>query len=209
MAANSTTQTDQTAYFETIVCTDKSDGSADWHYICNLCSRRLDDGPCPDHAPTDIPGLRLVECDAEPRHPSVWFVDGDYYEPPCMYCISADQAKRIDYFQRCRHWAWRRTRLFSRITGRAYALGIIGGSGSSYGNGEYAHHGCTYGLRWRGKRNYILGWPTWKWSCLLKQRHWPAEFVGLNSCSKCFPCPDCGATRGCHYGCENKPKVST
>lgn len=197
-----------TAYFEMLVMGEAEDGSTVCHFACNICDRNVDDEPCPDHAPTDVPGLTLTECTAEPRHARVWTLAGDYYDAPCMYCVADDQAKKIAYHERCRHWGWRRTRLAHWAALKAYSLGIAGGGGAEYSGGEYGHHGCIIMPRWRGKRHYILGWPRWKWSCLLKQRHWPGEFVGLDSCSKCLPCPDCGATVGCHYGCDNQSQVS-
>jgi hypothetical protein len=27
-------------------------------FRCNICDRTLTDGPCPDHAPLNVPGLR-------------------------------------------------------------------------------------------------------------------------------------------------------
>src|SRR4051812_41736289 len=99
------------AYFEEFVMDDGPDGSPDYHFACNICARRLHGGPCPDPAPLDVPGLQLVKCDAEPRHPHGWMVASDAFEPPCMYCASACAHDRIDYLTRCRHWAWRRSRL--------------------------------------------------------------------------------------------------
>jgi len=52
-------------------------------------------------------------------------------------------------------------------------------------------------LTWRdlcGRRPYVLGWPAWKWHCLLRAHHWPGEPIGLGLCAKCAPCPECGST---------------
>lgn len=199
-----------TAYFETLVLGETPDGELDCYFACNICDRRLDDGPCPDHAPLNVPGLQLADCYAEPRHPRTWALAGDNYGIPCMYCAYDALDERVQYLERCRHWAWRRTKLFKKLAGRAYALGIVGGYGISGGGGQYAHRGCAYGFRWRGSRSYILGWPTWKWSCLLRKRHWPAVFVGLESCTKCLPCPDCGGTGPeCLYACGSQREASS
>lgn len=191
------------AYFETLIMGDGPDGRLDCYFACNLCDRRLDDGPCPQHAPLNVPGLQLADCTAEPRHARTWVLDGDTYGAPCMYCAYDAMNERVKYLERCRHRGWRRTRPFKWLAGCAYSLGIVIGYGISHGGGEYGHNGCAHGFRLLGKRSYILGWPTWKWSCLLRKHHWPATFVGLDSCSKCLPCPDCGSTTSCFSGCEN------
>lgn len=58
----------------------------DWGWICNAddCTWRADESPCPEHVPS-VPGLRLVECTAEPRH-FVWVVDRDDYGHGCPLC---------------------------------------------------------------------------------------------------------------------------
>lgn len=197
-------KTTEQPYKELFVMEPTEDGSPDCYFVCNVCERSVDDGPCPDHAPLNVPGLQLVECDASPRHPHVWMVDSEAYGPPCMSCLYDAQKEKLDYLQRCRHTWVRRTRLFRRLARYAYALGIVVGYGTSLGGGQYGHHACTHGFRWRGRRPYVLGWPTWKWSCLLGERHWPGVFVGLNSCAKCLPCPECGSSTSCFDDwCEN------
>lgn len=184
---------------------DGDDDSPKAYFICNVCGVTVDDAPCTEHAPLNTPGLILVECDATPRHSRTWVLDSEGFTPPCMYCMYDGLQERVDYLERCRHWPWRRSRLFWRLASRAYWLGIVSGYGTSFGGGPYGHRGCAHGFGWRGQRPYILGWQRWKWSCLLRGRHWPGEFVGLGCCSKCLPCPDCGATSGCIDGCENTP----
>jgi hypothetical protein len=199
-----------TAYYETLVMDEDPQGDTICYFACNICERRLDDGPCPDHAPLDVPGLQLAECDAKRRHACTWVLAGDNYGVPCMYCAYDTLNERLKYLDRCRHWGWRRTRLFKKLADRAYALGIVGGYGISHGGGQYDHHGCAHGFRWRGKRNYVLGWPTWKWSCLFRKRHWPATFVGLDACTKCYPCPTCGGTGPeCLHACSNRRETSS
>ncbi|MGI8333433.1 hypothetical protein ACRYCC_26070 [Actinomadura scrupuli] len=196
------------AYLEVFVMDDRPDGNPDCYFACNICERRLDDGPCPDHAPLNVPGLQLVECDAQPRHPHVWMVASEAYDPPCMYCAYELQQGRIDELTRCRHWGWRRSRLFGRVASRAYGLGVVTGYGTSFGGGPYAHHGCVHGFHWRGRRPYILGWERWKWNCLFRQRHWPGVFIGMECCAKCAPCPECGSTTTCFYGTCDNPAVT-
>ena len=60
---------DTLAYQEQFVLVDDEyTGPAGTAFACNICGTPVDDQPCPDHAPTAVPGLRLVDCDAEPRH---------------------------------------------------------------------------------------------------------------------------------------------
>lgn len=181
------------------------DGSPDCYFVCNICDRRVDDAPCPDHAPINVPGLFLVPCDATPRHVRVWILDFDTrdYGVPCMYCAHEAMQERVEWLERCRHWPWRRWKLLWRLASLAYGLGVIAGYGGSYG-GKYGHHGCVGWFRWRGHRPYILGWQDWKWGCLLRQRHWPGVFLGAGCCSKCAPCPDCGSTDSCFGGACDK-----
>lgn len=180
---------------------DDLDGYPDAYYICNTCGAKLDDAPCAEHAPLNVPGLILIDCDATPRH-YAWTLDSEAYPPTCMACAWRDLYDRHSKCEHSRHRAWRRWRITRWVARWAYALGIISGSATSYGGGGC--HGCLSRVCWRGSRPYILGWPRWKWSCVLRGRHWPGEFVGLESCTKCLPCPDCGATTGCIYFCDNQ-----
>lgn len=187
-------------YYETLVCGDSVDGLGDWYFACNICARRLDDQPCPDHAPTEVPGLRLVECDANPPH-RMWRVDGDQYDPPCMICEAAALQARLDWHERCRHWGWRRWRITHRLAGKAYVLGLIAG----HGTGGRHCKGCLSHLGWRGHRPYVLGLVDWHWACLLRRRHWPVTRPGFDFCGKCYPCLSCSGA-SCFGGiCENQP----
>lgn len=116
---------------------------------------------------------------------------------------------------------WRRWRLTRWLFGRLYWLGITawGGSignhcqlfvpypdpcrGHPPGWGWVAH-----GPGWRSlirPRYYVLGWEAWKWGCLLRRRHWPAEHIGLGMCGRCAPWPCCGATTRAHAAwCEGE-----
>lgn len=68
----------------------------DWGWLCNQdgCHNRIDEVPCPDHAPKVFPGLRLVECGAEPRH-YLWAHDSDSYGPPCFWCMRDDYHREL------------------------------------------------------------------------------------------------------------------
>jgi hypothetical protein len=92
-------------------------------------------------------------------------------------------------------------RLHVRAASRVYSLGLSSGS-------SFCHDGDgtnTVTIHWRGKRCYFLGWPRWKWRCLLKFHHWPGELVGcFDFCGKCVPWPCCGSTVRAHVqGCPD------
>jgi hypothetical protein len=147
--------------------------------------------------PPAPPGFELIECDATPRHwPKYQHADDDFYHPPCPDCVAAsyrDEAAELKRrYHRLRHPL--RGRLASRIIGKLSALGVVSGYGTQFG-GESGCNWCVTGIRFRGSRSYILGWPTRKWACLLQQRHWPGEGPIFGMCGKCVPCPDCGTTK--------------
>jgi hypothetical protein len=189
-----------TAPYKELFVTDAGGGLCG--YICNQCGRNVDHEPCPEHAPVEVPGLQMVHCDARPRHRRMWVLDFEGIESSCPYCQLNQRDERIAYLERCRHWSWRRSRLTRLLAGWAYALGIVAGYAVGVGGCPYGHHGCVYGFRWLGRRSYILGWPRWKWHCLLVAGHWPGPDGGTELCGKCFPCPDCGSTTSCFTRCE-------
>lgn len=89
-----------------------SDRDCDWGWLCNAdgCDIRVDDGPCPEHAPIAFPGLRLVECQAEPRH---WlFVhDREDYGHGCPLCWCDQTALEMAPLKaaadrRVHRWCW-------------------------------------------------------------------------------------------------------
>lgn len=123
----------------------------DWGWVCNAdgCLTRTDEHPCPDHAPLTVPGLRRVECDANPVH-VLFAVDRDDYGHGCPACW-ADQNRDQLYdlmvaTHKHRHWAWRRWRLSRRVLLLLRRAGIV--RGWSYVGGDGCH-GCIDGLIWR------------------------------------------------------------
>jgi hypothetical protein len=149
-------------YTEVFVIEDDAEGRTVVRWECSHCDRDVSDEPCPDHAPlTDLPGLRLVDCTAEPRH-YVWVHQRDDYGVPCPWCLLKDHAARDAEDRQCRHWAWRRTGIWRRLVRAAYSLGIISGSGASWGDG---HEWCTTISGFRGRRPYILGVARETWRC--------------------------------------------
>jgi len=88
----------------------------DWGWCCNQCVTRVDNGPCPTHAPlTPPPGLRLVECQTEPRH---WLFahDRDDYGHGCPWCwcdrAASELAPLKAAAERREHqWCWLLNRL--------------------------------------------------------------------------------------------------
>jgi hypothetical protein len=190
-------------YYELLILDFGTDRPAWW--ACNLCGREIPDGQgCPAHAPRDVPGLRRAECDADPKHPPVWYLDGENYGTPCPSCIYAGvaadlaKAKKTD---RCYHWPWRRWSLTHKVAGYLYVTGICAsGGGTRWGNGCDR---CQDVLpRLRGKRPYILGVPRETWRCWLVGHHRRGEEVGFGFCGKCVPWTCCGSQREDHAaGC--------
>lgn len=180
---------------------DATAGRSNPHFQCSVCGQDVTDLPCPDHAPmTDLPGRRLVDCTATPRH-YIWSHKREDYGHPCPQCIVADNVARDLEARACRHWGWRRWRLTHRIAGFLYSSGITTGGGSAWGNG---HDWCLDKLpSLRGKRSYVLGFSTNTWRCWLRGRHRRGEEVGFGFCGKCAPWPCCGAKTFDHAsGCR-------
>ena len=155
------------------------------------------------HTPVErLDQLELIGCDAEPRHHETWTRRDPeaWYPPGCPYCWHDNARDQHAGCEHSHHWPWRRWQISHRVLGWAYSLGLVAGWGVSY---DAPHcYGCISGrILWRSSRGwppYVLGWPSWKWGCLLKNRHWPGPFIGLGCCTKCAPCPECGSTAPNH-----------
>ncbi|MEV0214254.1 hypothetical protein [Micromonospora sp. NPDC050695] len=194
------------AYQEQFVLdSDEYTGPAGTVFACNICDTPVDDQPCPVHAPNAVAGLRLVDCDAEPRH-LLWVHDRDDYGIPCYLCAWVKQAEAERLERQCRHWPWRTWRITSWLDRRAYSLGITGSGGNTYGDG---HNGCVTGVRFRGSRSYILGVSRDVWRCWLSG-HRRGEPVGFGFCGKCVPWPCCQSIREEHTATcvEGNPPVT-
>jgi hypothetical protein len=178
---------------------NEHDGDCEWGFRCGTCGRWLNGDPCPAHAPFDVPGLQLAPCDAMPRHHRTWFLATDTgYEPPCMYCAWDAINQAHAGCDHSHHGTWRRWRITHKVVSRLTRLGVLTGPGFTYST----HcRGCLHGFEW-GPGYYLLGWPRWKWRCLLRARHWPGEEVLSEVCGKCAPCPECGSQRiRCYPDC--------
>jgi len=79
----------------------------DYGWRCNQCDARVDTIPCPDHAPTEAPGLVLVECSAEPRH-YLFAYDNDGYGTGCPQCWADRLAAKYARVSLCTHGWWHR-----------------------------------------------------------------------------------------------------
>jgi hypothetical protein len=109
--------------------------------------------------------------------------------------------RKNNELEHARHGAWRRWKVTGRVLGWAYQLGVIGGYG--YQGNSACHPMCVSGVRWRGRRLYILGWSRGRWACLLRYHHRRREVVDAPVlCSVCCPCPECGSTDADHWDCE-------
>jgi hypothetical protein len=200
-----------TPYQEQLVCryaeTDEfgdydhgtHDGDCDWIRRCNVCNADVSEAACPDHAPLNVPGLRLIGCDATPPHSRTWVLDDDCYEPPCPWCLADQAMEAHEGCEHAGHGRWRRWGITKRLASKLYALGVVSGTGTAWGGGC---KGCLTHLSW-GRSSYVLGWPRWKWQCVLVARHWPGTEIdgcwGL--CGKCSPCPGCKTVTNEHRGC--------
>lgn len=194
------------AYCELFTHFDE-DVPGDAYFTCSVCDRSVDDKPCVDHAPVEVPGLRLTECAAERGH-YAFVHDRDDYGVQCPYCRLDEYAEQDRQARQCRHWGWRSWRITRYLTRRAYSLGVISGSCTSFGDG---HDGCvTFSRALRGERPYILGVSREEWRCWLIGHHRRGEPVGFGFCGKCVPWPCCGSIREDHNtGCaEADPPVT-
>lgn len=185
-------------YTELFVMGDEDGGEFRPHFECSRCDRDVTEQPCPDHAPTgDLPGLRLIECDANPRH-YTWIHNRDDYGAPCPWCLLNDHTARDREADACRHWPWRRSWVFRRLARIGYALGVVNGFSYVGGNG---HSGCVTDFHWRGKRSYLFGVSRDTWVCW-RAGHRRGEPVAFGFCGKCVPWPCCGSERVEHTdGC--------
>ena len=164
-------------------------------FVCAICRRELDSRPCPDHAPVDVPGLTLVDCQATPRH-WLWVLasDGNDYGLPCWRC-EVERSSKAGYEQaqrRARHWArrWRGWPATRWLVGKASSLGVIAGYCLEVGTPTRVE-----GIFWRGRRHSILGVGRDAWRCLLIGHHRRGEDFGGGWCGKCAPWRCCGSQR--------------
>lgn len=172
-------------------------------------SADLDCNPEPTD-PLTLPPLVRVHCDAEPPHPPMWMEhdEEDWYAPGCPICWYESARDAHAGCAHSRHLPWRRWKIAHWVVRKAYSLGITSNGGCMTWDGYCV--GCWRGSwsTFRGRRVYVLGWPTWKWGCVLKNRHWPGQFIGFDSCTKCMPCPECGSTESDHdvfHGADSLP----
>jgi hypothetical protein len=158
------------------------------------CEHGTDTITCRACAADPPNGWVLADCDR--GHPVIWMRDDQWsYPAPCMYCCYDDLAGAHAGCEHAQHGRWRSWKVARWVAGQLYALGVISGSCYSYGAGC---RGCVTSINFRGSRPYVLGWPTWKWACVLKFRHWPGDYVGFDLCAKSLPCPTCDSKTAGH-----------
>jgi len=188
--------TTETPYLETFGCRFDDgegcdhDGYCDWGWACGTCGRPVDDGPCPDHAPLDVPGLMLTECTtAEPRHPRTWVLASDSYGAPCMYCAYDAVSSAHAGCAHSHHWPWRRWTVTHKVLHWLVLAGVTRG-------GWFTHdshcRGCVDHLS-LGRGDYLLGQENEWWTCLLRQHHLRKPDPDCPAfCNVCTP-PDVGS----------------
>lgn len=122
------------------------DGDCQWGWICHQpdCGWRADELPCPEHAPTVFLGLRLVECQATPRH-YLFAYDREDYGHGCPWCWWERAAAELALFRaaaerRAHRWCW----LSNPVKRLAIRLGVA--RARSYSGS----HACWHiDARWR------------------------------------------------------------
>lgn len=151
---------DSIAYREDFVCWASNSGDdypygddhpgdvdCDWGWVCNQdgCYNRADTDPCSDHAPVAVPGLRLVECQASPRH---WLFahDRDDYGHSCPWCEADRLWATLSTVSFCTHRPWWRWRVTGRTVSLLYRLRMVRSYHWSHGDGC---HGCLTITHWR------------------------------------------------------------
>jgi len=191
-------------YFETFAM-DEDHPTGGVGFICSTCRRDVSTDPCPDHAPVEVPGLALVECEKTPRH-WAWVLasDANGYGIPCWQCITEEDSaqRRAAEDARHGHWSrrWRYWPVAQWTARRARSLGVIGGYGLALEDRGWR----LFGVRLKGRRDYILGAPRETWHCWLIGHHRRGEQVGPGFCGKCVPWPCCGSIRVEHQpGCRD------
>lgn len=110
-------------------------------WTCNLCGRDVGEAPCPEHAPTAVPGLTLAYCANNPRH-SVFVYATELTEEFPLVCIACDNISLAESNLRLCHAAharWRRSRLVRRLLRLATDLCLINGFGTRH---NLYCHGC-------------------------------------------------------------------
>lgn len=187
-----------TSYNEVFTNYDANDNEVGWHFTCSVCDRDVSDEPCPDHAPlTDLPGLRLVDCTAEPRH-HVWVHQREDYGVPCYACLYGEMRQKELAQARCPHHWWNKTRMWRRWVRFGYSAGFIAGSGMTW---DATCDGCCEISRF-GRSGYLFGISRDTWQCW-RRGHRRGEDAGIGgSCGKCVPWTCCGSERFDHNdGC--------
>ena len=111
-----------------------------WH--CNVCGCDVGDGPCPEHAPTHVPGLVLVRCEKDPRHNIFIYANeiAEEYPVGCSACYAADLGESVLRLTHVAHRWWRRSRTVRRALSVAYGLGLLRGYGTRH---NLYCHGCV------------------------------------------------------------------
>lgn len=161
-----------------------------WGFRCSVCHADVNERPCAEHAPREVPGLRLADCTANPPHVTYGHEREDY-GLPCPWCQLAERAERDRLARQCRHWGWRRWAVTRWAEGWAYRLGITSGGGAKWGDGC---NWCVDHIRFTGRRVYLLGVPRGVWRCWARGHRRGVEVLGFDSCGTCTPWTCCGST---------------
>lgn len=208
----STAELDAPRYTFVIDCAYRdSDGEhadhgepCDYRWMCGTCYQVLGDTEqvCPaGHTPMEFPGLKLVDCDATPRHLLFVHTD-DGYGGPCPQCQWDAAEERHRGCEHSHHGRWRSWKLTGRLAYWGARLGLWAGF-RAYGNLCGGPRACHTRFQWGGRWSFLfVTTKQWiRWGHLPRHGHrWALSCHGCDGfgvCDRCSPCPldDCPVSR--------------
>lgn len=121
------------------------------YFVCATCDTDVTWQPCPEHAPVDVPGLVLAECDAAEPHARTWVLARENgYGTPCPWCLLADARAAHDGCEHALHGRWRSWSVTKRV------LSLLSRVGAATYAARYSKdcRGCRTNIRigWRRSR---------------------------------------------------------
>lgn len=135
-------------YLEMLADGDQRENSV--FFVCNQCDADVTEAPCPEHAPIDIPGLRIAECRASVPHQRTWVLDREDYGAMCPWCLAKEAGERHEGCEHAAHGRWRSWRVTRVVLSVLCRVGLVS-YGFRYGGGC---EGCRTAIRfgWRRSR---------------------------------------------------------
>ena len=118
----------------------------DW--FCNQCFNQLPDKRqgCPEHAPLEVPGFQLTDCN-NPEHPRTFvYADNGGYGAPCGWCAHDAMSEAHKDCDHAQHRAWRRWGVTERTMVMLSRLRLV--KGMCWSNCNRRGY-CVSGIAWR------------------------------------------------------------